>query len=179
MVNKERKEFVKQQRAKFKQNPTEFIKQEFIISTLQFWKKHPIKALYIFTSWVIIYYLAFGGIQAINNDMIYCDATIDQYDGKVMYTHNAFVQYYNQKAKELQKTTQVIPNFQIQNGIVKEQNITNITIETKTPQQKVKEFNEQYSMYCNYNLTRWNQEPIINRTKTTWYGFKKIILKQS
>lgn len=139
-MKEDKKKRVKQQRAKLKENPSRFLKEEVINPTIKFWKEEPLRAIWTFTIWVTIYYIAFGGIQAINNDMIYCDATIDQYDGKLMYTFNEFVKYYNEEAQQMQRA------------------YTPIGIENQ--ERLVENFNEQYKMYCTYNITRWIKEPI-------------------
>lgn len=135
----ERRKYVKKQREKLKENPRGFLKKEIIDPTIKYWKEEPIHAIGTLITWIIIYYLIFGGIQAVNNDMIYCDSTINEYDGKVMYVYNDFVKYYNERTKELQQGYQ--PEIIIQIN-------------------QTEEFNKKYSMFCNYNISRWNKEPI-------------------
>ena len=100
-MNKERKELVKKTRQELKENPEKFIKEKIIKPTTTYWKEQPLHAIMTFSMWVLIMYAGFGLIQAINNDMIYCDSSINQYDGKLMYTYNNFIKYYNEKAQEL------------------------------------------------------------------------------
>lgn len=107
----------------------------------------------------MIVYVSFAMIQAINNDIIYCDSSIDQFDGKIMYTFNEFVSFYNQKAIEMQNSQ--------------------LGLTTMQQEQQVKNFNQEYQMICKYNTTKWMKEPIIQRIETTWYGFKKILMKTS
>lgn len=144
----ERKQWVKEQRAKFKKSPSNFIKTDIIEPTMDFWKKEPKKAISIFLLWVMIYYIGFGIVQAINNDIIYCTSPETEYNGKIMETYNKFVQDYNKEITEKQYTN-------------------NPTL-TKN-----------YTIFCNYNLTRWWNEPITTRTKTTGKGLWKIVTKQS
>lgn len=157
-AKKERKEFVKQQRTKFKKDPSKFFETEMFQPLIQAWKENPKKQAWVFIKWVLIYYLVFGAIQAVNNDMIYCDATIDAYDGKVMYVHNDFVKLYNERAKQLEQTP--VYSYWEQ-------------------EQLMNSFNEQYSMYCDYDINRWRQESITERIKTIGYGYYKILLKRS
>lgn len=176
MDKKERKEFVKEQRKKFVENPSNFISEEVIKPTLEYWKNDPLHAFFTFSIWVIIMYVAFGGIQGLNNDMIYCDSTINNYDGKLMYTFNDFVKYYNEKALDMQYS-----NF---NFNVEEQEIM------------VDSFNNEYNMMCTYDLKRWWKEPIYSKNytnvycddiygctsgklETFWHGYVKILMKRS
>lgn len=157
MEKEERKEYVKEQRRKLKEDPSKFIKENVIEPTWKYWKEQPFHAIGTFIMWVAIYYLLFGGIQAINNDMIYCESTVQGFNGKLMYVYNDFVEYYNNEAQQMQQAN--IPQFYQQEQIVAN-------------------FNKEYNMYCDYNITKWKEEPIKDRIETTLYGFKKILLKQ-
>lgn len=154
-----RKEYVKEQRTKFKKDPTKFIQTEMVEPMLRHWREAPLHALATFIGWAMVFYLSFGAIQAINNDMIYCDSSIDQFDGKLMQTYNSFVEYYNEEARYM------------------EQNVYPLSVQDQ--EEKVKIFNEQYTMICTYDLKRWWKEPIIYKAQTTWNGFLKILFKQS
>ena len=157
-LKEERKQFVKEQRAKFKESPENFLRNEILKPWIQAWKDNPWKQLGVFFMWVAIYYLAFGIIQAVNNDMIYCDATINEYDGKVMYVYNDFVAEYNRRVEEM---------------------ALNPVASVWEQQQVLDNFNEQYAMYCNYDVKRWNNESIPYRLETIGYGLSKILLKRS
>lgn len=163
-MDKERKKYVKEQRKKLVDNPSKFIRENVIKPIWKYWKEQPLHAFGNFIFWIVLYYLLFGGIQAINNDIIYCDSTIDEFDGKLMYVYNDFVDYYNNKASrmELQKNPY---DFETGNYKLSEKNI--------------EQFNKDYSMICEYDLERWNNESVNKRINDMWYGFKKIILKRS
>lgn len=157
-MEEERREYIKKQRKALKENPKGFIIENIINPTLEYWKKRPINAIGVFLFWIVTYYLVFGGIQAIVFDSVYCDASINQFDGKIMYVHNDFVKYYNEEAKRMQYEYKPI-------GYVDENN-------------KVNEFNRKYTMKCEHDWKRWNNETIEERLQSIFYGFKKIILKE-
>lgn len=174
-TKEERKAYVKSQRKRLFENPTLFLKEEVVTPTITFWKEEPLRALGTFIFWVVVYYLAFGMVQAINNDMIYCDCSYDAFDGKLMYTYNSFVKYYNEKAQRLQNDPEFLENMQ------PDFSAPMFFDPTNTTQQEVivDEFNLNYNMECNYDLDRWWDESILDRMKSVWFGYKKIILKQS
>ena len=154
---KERRKYVKEQREKLKGDPKGFIQSEVIDPTVRYWKERPGHAIFTFFKWVIIYYLIFGAIQAVNNDMIYCNSTIDKYDGKVMDVFNDFAEQYNKEAEKLAKETQFVDPT-IRESIIKE-------------------FYEDNTIRCKYDLKRWNEESIRDRFISIIKGYWKIISK--
>lgn len=172
-----RKEFVKEQRKRFVSDPKNFFLTEIVHPTVVFWKEKPLKAIFTFFIWVIVYYVGFGLVQAVNNDMIYCDSTIDSFDGKLMYTFNDFVAYYNDKANRMQTDMSFASNFVENYSPTGQFELNQIDLK-KQQEEAVRRFNEEYSMICKYNVTRWINEPILSRSSTIYYGFQKIILKR-
>lgn len=153
-----RKEYVKEQRNKLKKNPSRFFKENVIDTTVNYWKERPFHAFGTFVIWILIFYLIGGIAQAIVFDAVYCDCTIDSYDGKLMYVYNDFVDYYNEQANNMQQNYG-IPSINEQEALVMN-------------------FNEQYSMYCTHDWGRWKNETVKSRIETTTYGLKKILLKR-
>ena len=104
-----REDEVKQTRKKLKK---EGGYKFFIEPTLNYWKKEPLSALSNFFFGLIIMYLIFCSIQTINNDMIYCDSSNDQYDGKLMLVYNDYVEWVNSntKPKPINPWEEYIPN---------------------------------------------------------------------
>lgn len=148
----EYKEYVQQQRKKLKENPRSFIQKEMIEPTIKFWKEEPLRAAWVLVSSIMVYYLIFGGIQVINNDMIYCDSNMDKYDGKLMIKYDQWMQF---QATKLNGTMNLIE-----------------IMETK------KEIAEKDYLKCDYDLDKWFKEPLNEKTNSLMIGIQKIILKQ-
>lgn len=161
MQQKNRKEYVKEQRKKFKSDPKKFIKKEIINPTIKYWKEEPLNAIGTFVFWILAFYIIFGTLQGILLDTVYCDSTIDQYDGKVMYVYNDFVNYYNEKAQEMQQA--YTPNPYEQKKIVEN-------------------FNQEYNMICEHDFKKWGKEwtnrPFLKNLEEIGYSIKKVLLKQ-
>lgn len=128
----------------------------FIEPTINYWKTQLLSALSTLFFWIIITYVIFSGLQAINNDVIYCDSSNDIYDGKLMYVFNEYVEWVN-------NNTQPTIDFYNQNPY---QGLYPNEAQTST-------------IVCDYNWTKWTQEPIKERITTITYGFKKVTLKRS
>ena len=159
MDKDQRKKYVKEQRRKLKNNPEKFLKEEVVRPTLTYWKEEPIHAIGTFVFWVAVMYLAFGFVQAVNNDMIYCESSHEAFNGKLMYVANDFVQFYNEMA--IQRQQEYSPLNQID------------------AEQQVYAFNQEYWLNCSYDVKRWLDEPLVEKTQTLLYGYSKILLKRS
>lgn len=142
----ERKEEVKEARKRLKE---EGFTKFFITPTVEYWKKKPLHAFLNFFIYALITYIIFCGIQAVNNDMIYCDSSNDLYDGKLMQVYNPYVNWVNTNSPT----------------IITDQNIMNFNLENLEPS-----IAQESTIVCDYDLKKWWNEPIKERKTiiTNW-----------
>lgn len=67
----------------------------FIEPMIDYVKEYPWKASGQFFGWMFLTYAIFTLLLAVNYDMLYCDSNLDQFDGKVLYVRNGFVNHVN------------------------------------------------------------------------------------
>lgn len=94
-----RKQIIKQNRQKLQQQGPY---QYFIKPTITHWKNKPIRSITEFAGALIIMYLIFTGLQAINYSLIFCESNQPQYNGNILETYQDFVKDQNQKTQEIQ-----------------------------------------------------------------------------
>lgn len=128
---KEEKQEIRQ---KAKKDPIGF----WITPTIQYWKERPLKAIWTFTSWALIFYLTFTILQAINYDTIYCTSNLPQYNGKILETYNQFIEHTNNKIETYNKQQQINPL-------------------QKTDKEYLNMLEED-TINCGYNLTKWRKD---------------------
>lgn len=142
---KSNKEQIRKNREAFKKDPYNYL----IKPTLDYWKTQPLQAIGIFLFWAIIIYAGFTTLQAINYDMMYCNSTIPEYNGKLLNTYNPFIQEINKRIETINQQNLQLNNYQ------------------ELPPQ----LNE--TINCKYNLKRWWKDD-----KEILQNIKKIALKQ-
>lgn len=103
---------VKRNREEFKKNPYEYAIKPFI----SFWKENPLKAVGTFMFWALLFYAGFSGLQALNYDMMYCDSSLDQYDGKILFVYNEFVDEMNRQTEEFNQMQYSLDKTGIKNN---------------------------------------------------------------
>lgn len=165
----DRKQEVKQARETYKK---EGFFNYFIIPLITYWKDTPVKAITTFVSYTMLFYIGFTAAQAINNDMIYCDSSVDRFDGKLMFSYNPYVNWVNNNSvdvntEDLGKYTLVEINDDFNIEDLDKSTLMEIGNEAQTS-----------SIYCNYNLTKWFSEPLASRLHTTLKGWYIIALKR-
>ena len=105
-TNKNKKNRHGYTKEEIKENREELIKDPFkalIEPTIRYWKENTGKALITFFGWVIIVYIIGTFAQALNYDMMYCDSSLDEYDGKVLRVYNPFIEHMNREIEEFNK----------------------------------------------------------------------------
>lgn len=145
-MTKYSKEEIKENREEFKKDPIGF----FWKPTVEYWKERPIHAIGTLCFWAMLYFLIFTFLQAVNFDMMYCDSSIDKYDGKIMLVYNGFVEEMNTRTIEIQKEQTPITDREV-DSILK--SIKKESIE------------------CKYDLGRW-----IKEDKMILYNFKQLLI---
>lgn len=121
-----------------------------------YWKSKPFEAVSILVFWVFVFYSMFSLLQAINYDMIYCDCTNDEFDGKLMENYNRYVDWVNEGVTENKGINE---NFSFGLGV------------ELTERQRSK-------IYCDYDLKRWWNESINTKVDNIFNNFVKVFLKK-
>lgn len=140
------KEEIKENQRKLKENPI----KELLYPTISYWREKPARAIGQFLGWVIVVYSIMTLIQAINYDMIYCESSMEQYNGKIMRTYNPFVEEMNTK----------IERFNMR--------YTPIQLEGMPLPQELNQ-----TIMCDYNLKRW-----WNENSDITYNIKELVIKR-
>lgn len=131
-------------------------KEFFITPTIEYWKAAPLTAFLTLFKWAAIMYLIMSLGQAIYFDTIYCDADDDQFDGKVMYVMNPYIELINKEIKAHNDAVIGTP-YSIQE----------------------QPFKLERKIVCEHDFKRWIQEPFEQKTESIGYNFGKILLKKS
>ena len=140
---------IKENWKKFLQDPWEY----YLKGEWEYIKKHPFISIGTFFKWVLIFYVVMVGIQSVYFDMVYCDSSIDEYDGKLMYVWKPFVENINGMIQEI--SIQNRPGINYNEPII---------MGYELPE-----------MECKHDFRRWRLEGI--KADEIWYNFVEISTK--
>lgn len=146
MVNEKKKQEVELARKELKEKG---FYNYFITPLTHYWKEQPLVAFTNFLMWIMISYTIFTGIQAINYDLIYCESSNSQYNGKILQVYNDYVTWVNENSYDPKNPWK----------------IRDITAQTST-------------INCNYDIEKWKKETTKNKITSIFQGWVKIALKQ-
>lgn len=102
MTKEDRKKDVQEQRATLKEIG---YFEYFVVPMIDYFRQSPLKAVGTFFVWLLFSYLLFSMLQVVYYDTVYCDSSLDEYDGKLLFTYNDFVDTYNSEVEKQKQIT--------------------------------------------------------------------------